>query len=973
MADTDITLSIDLDAKDALQTAKELGKEIEKSLNSQTGKEASAQMSSFNSQLKQTTAEASRLGEQLNEISNKKVPTEEYNKLNSQMEALEKTAGKVSEKMNVNPAAQQMDALQRQKDLLEEQYVTYGKIFGEGSLEQNVISRDLQQINTEITELQSSKDWKAYSSLEAELEKIQAEITEINRKKQEMESSGKAFVDTKSTEEYKKLETQLDKVNDKTKLLLIRKRELAKKEAGVDVSGGGSGGGGALGFAGSFAALSKNANKALAVVSKIGKTLKKALFTVAAITLGVRGIMGIIRRIRRMIIESFKEIIAGDNELKKKTDAIKKSWDEVKVNLAAAFLPIVELAIPYLQQLLNWINLIISKLSMFIALIAGQNAYTKAIKKTGDAAASASKQLSKFDELNNLSSGGGGDSGSNFDFEKVPIDDKLIQTVEKLKELLGQIGEKFKELVATPFLEGFFGSLGDWEGKVDKIKENIKSIGRSLIEIYMNPELMAAQENYVKSFSRAFGAITGLAANLGLNIGEALTGGIAKFLEDHKEEISNDLTDMFTIASSVFDNITQLATDLSSIVDTIGESEALQGTISNLIGTVYELYMAIEMVFLKLLDLASGTIAELIHNNVENIKKTLEGLFQVLEKVAGFLQAVATTIRNILVRLVDDVITPLLEPVKYVIQQLLNAIFALWEQLQPVLLWLMDEITALWTDYVDPVLNDIIDLVKAVAELIMPIIKSIWDNAIQPVIDLIMKWMPTILSTVKITFDAIIFIIKTLMIILSALIKAITDVVRFVTAIIKGDWKTAWEMCLKFVKDLFIDPAEKIWGAFTKYFEDTIDHYLELLKNIVKGVVGTGEVIVNALVSLINEGLLRIVNGATSALNLIPGVDIPQVPEIPKVSWTIPGLAQGAVIPPSMHEFIAKLGDNNSETEIVSPLSTMKEALLEALRESGGSGGDIHVHVDLEGREIAKAVVKQNEIYKRSTGRTMFA
>ena len=51
MGDTDILLSVDLDTKDALQTAKELGKEVEKSINSQTGKEVSVQMSSFNSQL----------------------------------------------------------------------------------------------------------------------------------------------------------------------------------------------------------------------------------------------------------------------------------------------------------------------------------------------------------------------------------------------------------------------------------------------------------------------------------------------------------------------------------------------------------------------------------------------------------------------------------------------------------------------------------------------------------------------------------------------------------------------------------------------------------------------------------------------------------------------------------------------------------------------------------------------------------
>lgn len=38
-------------------------------------------------------------------------------------------------------------------------------------------------------------------------------------------------------------------------------------------------------------------------------------------------------------------------------------------------------------------------------------------------------------------------------------------------------------------------------------------------------------------------------------------------------------------------------------------------------------------------------------------------------------------------------------------------------------------------------------------------------------------------------------------------------------------------------------------------------------------------------------------------------------------------------------EFAAILGDNNADTEIVSPLDTMKQAFLEAISESGGLGG----------------------------------
>lgn len=82
----------------------------------------------------------------------------------------------------------------------------------------------------------------------------------------------------------------------------------------------------------------------------------------------------------------------------------------------------------------------------------------------------------------------------------------------------------------------------------------------------------------------------------------------------------------------------------------------------------------------------------------------------------------------------------------------------------------------------------------------------------------------------------------------------------------------------------------------------------------------------------------------------------------------IPRLAMGTVVPPSQGEFLAMLGDNKRETEVVSPLSTMKQALSEVLSEYGGTGGDINLTVELDGAVIYKSVVKQNRLNTKRTG-----
>lgn len=82
----------------------------------------------------------------------------------------------------------------------------------------------------------------------------------------------------------------------------------------------------------------------------------------------------------------------------------------------------------------------------------------------------------------------------------------------------------------------------------------------------------------------------------------------------------------------------------------------------------------------------------------------------------------------------------------------------------------------------------------------------------------------------------------------------------------------------------------------------------------------------------------------------------------------IPGFANGSVIPPN-REFLAILGDNKQETEVVSPLSTMKQAMIEALRESGGSSGTYTFVVNLDGKEVARNQVKHINDMTRQAGK----
>ena len=94
------------------------------------------------------------------------------------------------------------------------------------------------------------------------------------------------------------------------------------------------------------------------------------------------------------------------------------------------------------------------------------------------------------------------------------------------------------------------------------------------------------------------------------------------------------------------------------------------------------------------------------------------------------------------------------------------------------------------------------------------------------------------------------------------------------------------------------------------------------------------------------------------------------MPAYAAVPYKMPMLATGTVVPPRAGMFAAILGDNNRETEVVSPLSTMKQALKEALAESNISSGNqiAKAELILDGTRFGQLVVKFGNNEKNRVG-----
>lgn len=150
-------------------------------------------------------------------------------------------------------------------------------------------------------------------------------------------------------------------------------------------------------------------------------------------------------------------------------------------------------------------------------------------------------------------------------------------------------------------------------------------------------------------------------------------------------------------------------------------------------------------------------------------------------------------------------------------------------------------------------------------------------------------------------------------------------------------------------------------------------YLIEGLKKGIENAIPMFKGTLNKIISIVESALNFIVTN----LNKISFTAPDWVPEIggKKFGFNIstfhlPRLASGTVVPPRAGEFAAILGDNNRETEVVSPLSTMKQAFLEAMQESDTrSGGETRIVLYLDGKVLYDEIVKRNQIEKRRVGK----
>lgn len=685
------------------------------------------------------------------------------------------------------------------------------------------------------------------------------------------------------------------------------------------------------------------------------------------------------RAVIRSIQEGFQSLAQYSKQANKDISALKTSMQTLQNSLATAFAPILSVVTPALQALINHLSQAISVMGQFFAvLFTGTKTFTRAkdaqvdyAKSLAKTANEANKSLSPIDKLNNVFDGGGGGYEPPIPgqmFEEVKIDEGIINFAEKAKKVLQPAAQAFKD-------------LGDALAPIGKFAfDNILSFYDDVLKPIGKWTLGEGIPGLVKAFTNLFEDVDWVPLTKAINSFNEAIAPLAIAVGQGFIDFVVDLTD--ALSPVVAETVALLAKAIDAVADALSEIDPVTlERVGYTLGLVFTVFGGV-----KIVDELPGWLIRL--------GKGLSRLFLGIKDFAMFdpagfaivfydlFDALDQALYTILPQWAKDLWTGFWDAVIELFSDTFNFDYTFS---------IFEEVAGHFRD----AFSDDKPWYEIGKDIILGILKGLY-GAFSFITEPIYDFLATFIKNLKKVFG-INSPAKAMEpyggYILLGILKGFTDkfgewwkaiaswgleTVKRFSSWSNGVWATV-KGVFKDVGTWFKTKFEGAWNnirkafaPFTGYFnglwegiKNGFSNALWKLKDLAKGPINAVIDILNSLIGALNKISFDIPSWVPGGLGgKTFGFNMPKIPK----------LATGTVVPANYGEFLAILGDNKREAEVVSPISAMKQAFKEAMTEMGGAGtGTINLNVYLEGRQIHSEVVRQDRQYKKETGKSAFA
>ena len=207
--------------------------------------------------------------------------------------------------------------------------------------------------------------------------------------------------------------------------------------------------------------------------------------------------------------------------------------------------------------------------------------------------------------------------------------------------------------------------------------------------------------------------------------------------------------------------------------------------------------------------------------------------------------------------------------------------------------------------------------IKAAWGKVVDFFKGIWDGIVG-VFSSVVSWFGNLFRS---AWEGIVNVWNTVVGWFQGIWSGITGVFSSVVSWFTGIFSQAWEG----IKSVFSTVGEffqGIWNTIVNLFTTIGTAVGDAISGAVKGAINA---VLSGAITIIN-GFISAINLAIGVINAIPGVEIKKLDKL-----EVPQLAQGGFVRPNKPQAVV-IGDNKHEGEIVSPISKMRDTVLDAMQ-----------------------------------------
>ena len=752
-----------------------------------------------------------------------------------------------------------------------------------------------------FVEIGGNRNSQTFKAMEYDIDMLRQKLEEAQQAKAKLESSGGAYttgIDTESGQktmaQYTSAQAALENTLNRLKTSYADLNEKTKE----------------------YNSETKKASKSTGDFQKnLGKTsvsFKKML----SYAFGIRSLFALFNRIRSAVTDGMKNLVQYSGSTNSTVSGLMGSLTQLKNALATAFAPILTAVAPALNYLISLLTTAATAVGQFFSALTGQSTFVKAtkvqenyadsLKKTGSAAKKAEKSLASFDTIEQIGSkssdsGGGGGSSTN---------PKDMFTTEQISSSIKEMADKIRQMVAAEDWQGVGNYIGSQIG-------NGVNFGMSKLDQFLSTT------NWKGIGTAITAGLTGFFSTFSWS---TLSSTVSHFIAGAVQLITGLLkgVDWRSIPQGIIDAIGGILKgfDYASVFGSVGEliGTAIASGIDLLKGlgdVLVNSWNSVISYFSGYIDASGGNLVLGLYNGIVNALKSV-GSWIVNNIFKPFINGFKSAFG------IHSPSTVMMEMGQYLMEGLRNGISNFISSVITKFAEIKDKIITKW-DETKQKTQEKWSSIKSGLESTWTAVKTSAGEKFQAIKETVStRWNETKSSTES-AWGSIHSTLATkweeIRSNATAKFTAIKDSIVAAWNTLKSETSTIWN---------------GIWGA---------------MKSVINTILGGVESMVNGVINALNRMISALNNLSFDIPDWVPGIggesfglDIPTVSKV-----HLPRLASGTVVPPRAGEFAAILGDNKRETEVVSPLSTMKQALMEALAESGISGGSQQVVIRFEG------------------------